>query len=82
MDMNNYVLEVVVRDRLAEMRARGEQSARVRAAGPEPRPLRFVLGQALIHLGWRLHGAARSSGMTIETIESESRKATHGAVHG
>ena len=79
MDMNNYVLEVVVRDRLAEMRARGEQSARVRAASPEPRPLRFVVGQALIDLGRRLHGATESSRMTIE---HESRKATHGAVHG
>jgi len=79
MDMNNYVLEVLVRDRLAEMRARGEQSARVRAVSPEPRPLRLVLGQALIHLGQRLHGAADSSRMTIEV---ESRKSTHGAVHG
>jgi len=79
MDMNNYVLEVVVRDRLAEMRARGEQSARVRAASREPRPLRSVIGQALIHLGRRLHGAAESSRITVE---SESRRTTRGAVHG
>jgi len=82
MDMNNYVLEVVVRDRLAEMRARGEQSARVRAASLEPRSLRFARGQALIDLGRRLHGAAESSRMKMEAIESKSKKATHGAVHG
>lgn len=79
MDMNNYVLEVVVRDRLAEMRARGEQLARVRAVSPEPRPLRLAIRQALIDLGRRFHGAAESSRMTIE---SESSETTHGAVHG
>ena len=79
MDMNNYVLEVVVRDRLAEMRARGEQSARIRAASPEPRSLRVVIGLALIHLGRRLHGAAESSRLTIEP---GSRESTRGAVHG
>ena len=32
MDVNTYVLEILVRDRLAEMRARGEQASRVKAA--------------------------------------------------
>jgi hypothetical protein len=32
MDVNTYVLEILVRDRLAEMRARGEQVGRVKAA--------------------------------------------------
>ena len=65
-DLSQRVLEVVVRDRLAGMRARGEQSARVRAASPERRSLRFVIGLALIHLGRRLHGAAESSRLTLE----------------
>jgi hypothetical protein len=35
MDVNTYVLEILVRDRLAEMRARAEQASRVRAARQE-----------------------------------------------
>jgi hypothetical protein len=76
MDVNNYVLEVLVRERLAEMRAKGEQSARLREAKPESRPLRFALGQALIRIGQRLHGP-QSARMPIE-----SKRSTHEAVRG
>ena len=84
MDMNEYVLEVLVRDRLADMRERGEQSYRVRAAKPESRPPRFAFGQALMQLGHRLRGVAGSSQVTTEAAGAvESRRpSTHGAVRG
>jgi hypothetical protein len=40
MDVNTYVLEILVRDRLAEMRARGEQASRVKAARQNWQPLK------------------------------------------
>ena len=73
MDMNDYVLGVLARERLAEMRARGERLSRIRAASQQPRRLRSALGQALVRLGKRLYGPGVSSRRTIET---------HGAVHG
>jgi hypothetical protein len=42
MDVNTYVLEILVRDRLAEMRARGEQASRVKAARQHWHPLRSI----------------------------------------
>lgn len=56
METNEYVLEVLARDRLAEMRAKGELSHRLRTGGPAARPLRVALGHALIRLGERLQG--------------------------
>lgn len=74
MEVNSYVLEVLVRERLAEMRARGERSNRVREAMGDAHSLRFVLGDALIRMGQRLHGTAP---MVIEPGRS-----THEAVRG
>lgn len=79
MDMNNYVIEFLVRDRLDEMRARGERLARVRAAGAESHSLRFALGNALIRLGQRLHGVVESSRMALD---AEPRESTNGTVRG
>jgi hypothetical protein len=56
MHMNEYALEVAVRDRLAELRAQAERSNRVRAVRPASRPLRVALGHALIRMGNRLLG--------------------------
>lgn len=39
MDVNTYMLEILIRDRLAEMRARGEQACRVKAARQSTEPL-------------------------------------------
>jgi hypothetical protein len=79
MDMNTYVIEFLVRDRLDEMRARGERLSRVRAARAESHRLRFALGNALIRLGQRLRGVVESSGMTLD---AEPRESTHGTVRG
>jgi hypothetical protein len=76
MDVNSYVLEVLVRERLAEMRAKGERLTRLREASGESRPLRFALGHALIRMGQRLRGARSSRTVT------EPRRSTHEPVRG
>ena len=82
MDMNEYALEVLVRDRLAEMRDEGERSSRIRAASPESRPLRLVLGHALIRMGDRLRGPGAPRVTTDAGGAVERRSSSHGAVHG
>jgi hypothetical protein len=58
MDLNLYALELVVRDRLARLRAEAALHALVAAPRARtPRPsLRARLGHALIGLGRRLRG--------------------------
>jgi hypothetical protein len=58
MDMNLYVAEWLVRERLAEARAAGVRSGLVHAATPRPRPVRVRLGRALVSLGRRLQSGA------------------------
>jgi hypothetical protein len=60
MDMNEYALEVLARNRMAELRAEGERTKRVRGVRPASRPLRIVLGHALIRTGRRLQGVPSS----------------------
>jgi hypothetical protein len=66
MQVNDYMLEVLMRDRLAEMRAQAERSNQVRAAKLPSRPFRAVLADALIRLGRRLGGVPVSSLPTID----------------
>jgi hypothetical protein len=64
MDMNEYALETLARDRLVELRAIGERATRVRGSALASRRLRAALGGVLIRLGHRLrhhHNALRSS---------------------
>jgi hypothetical protein len=56
MDMNEYVLEVLARDRLAELRATSNRVCRARATMAPSRPVRVAVGEALIRLGRRLQG--------------------------
>ena len=63
MDMNEYALEMIARDRQAEMREFIEGLDRARAAKPVSRPVRIVLGQVLIGIGRRLQGSHASSVM-------------------
>ena len=65
MDVNTYVLEILVRDRLAEMRARGEQANRVKAARQRAQPREsswaaIDSSRALQTEGSSQHGAVRS----------------------
>jgi hypothetical protein len=54
MDMNAYVMEVLSRHQLEELRAGAERQSQLREIAPA-RPLRVTLGLALIRLGtWAL----------------------------
>ena len=61
MDMNEYALEVLARDRLAELRANGERVIAASLGRRSPRPLRVAVGHALIRIGRRLQGPRRYS---------------------
>jgi hypothetical protein len=65
MEVNSYVFEVLVRER----------SNRVREAMGDAHSLRFALGDALIRMGQRLHGAAPPPMI-------EPGRSTHEAVRG
>jgi hypothetical protein len=69
MDMNLYVAEWLVRERLAQARAAGARSALVEAATAERRPVRVRLGTVLVSLGRRLQGGAARG---AEALAAES----------
>jgi hypothetical protein len=75
MDMNAYVLELVIFNRLAELRQRGERMGRLRQELPPARPLRVALGDALVRLGQRLQGVRDYS---LAALDARG----HGAVRG
>jgi hypothetical protein len=54
MDTNEYLIERLVRQRLAEAEATATRLALVAKASPPRAPLRVALGSALIRLGRRL----------------------------
>jgi len=54
MDMNVYVAEWLVKERIAEARAAGARSALLDAHRPPRPPMRVALGLALIRLGQRI----------------------------
>ena len=55
MDMNEYCLQMLTRERLRELRAAAHAEA-IRGLAHPRTPLRIVLGQALVRLGTRLAG--------------------------
>ena len=61
MDMNEYALELLARDRLAELRANGHRVSESRLGRRSSRPLRVAFGHALIRMGRRLQGTRRYS---------------------
>ena len=85
MDMNEYVLEVVTLSRIAELRAEAAEWHRVKAAtGPvkATRPLRAVVGDALIRLGMRLRaGTGRARRDRLHVAGAGARQ-SHGVVRG
>ena len=56
MEVNEYTLEILVREKLAEARAMTARRALVMGARPPRLPLRARVGAALIALGERLGG--------------------------
>ena len=59
MDINEYALEHLVRDRLSTLRAAALRQAMAAPAGTRP-GLRVWLGSALVHAGERLRAAAEA----------------------
>ncbi|HEY3097969.1 MAG TPA: hypothetical protein VGL14_03620 [Methylomirabilota bacterium] len=55
MDMNEYALETLARERLAELRAIGERATRLRVGTPASRPRR-VVRNIVVALRRRLYG--------------------------
>ena len=84
MDLNEYMLEVLARDRLAELREVAQRSHWPLAARPVSHPLRVALGRALIRIGRRLQGINGHSVRKIDAAGSvvARGKAAHGGVRG
>jgi hypothetical protein len=76
-DLNDYAVEIIVRERLAEMRAAAESSHLIRQAHPAANRLRIALGHALIRAGRRLKGVQGHGGAL-----ATRRRAASGAVRG
>ena len=53
MDVNDYLLAALTRERIDEMHTAARLAA-LRAAGGHPRPLRLVVGRLLVRVGNRL----------------------------
>ena len=58
MDMNVYVAEWLVRERIAEARTAGARDALIHAHRPPHQPMRVALGLVLIRLGQRIQSGA------------------------
>jgi hypothetical protein len=68
MDMNEYALEVLARNRLAELRTTSERVWWARATPVTSRPVRVALGDALVRLGRRLQGGRN----VVRDVEREA----------
>ena len=84
MDVNSYTLEIMVRDRLAEMRAMREQWSQINAARPESGRPRAALARALGRVAHLLRSVVVSAGRTGDAREATDpgRRPKHGAVRG
>jgi hypothetical protein len=60
MDLQEYTFEVVMRDRLAELRAEAALWHQPQVARPAPPPLRHTVGRALVRMGARLLAVRRA----------------------
>ena len=79
MEVNEYTLEILVREKLDDARAAAARRALVVGSRPPRVPLRARVGAALIALGERLGGATAPRAGTPAPRES---CATPGASHG
>ena len=84
MDVNGYTLEVMVRDRLAELRARGEQSSLISAARRQSGRPPAALARALGRLAQFLRGVTGSTRMAADAREAtdSGRRPNRGVVRG
>src|SRR5262245_46007446 len=56
MEMNEYVFDIMLRQRLAEIREEAEHSHQVRVTSMDSRAPRVALGHMLVRIGRRLQG--------------------------
>ena len=83
MHMNEYVLEALVRERLAEMRAEVARSNRVWTARQRSQSSRGTVLGALIGMRRRLHSLLASSPVSIDADPAKAEgTSSHGAVRG
>lgn len=82
MHMNDYVLEILTRERLAEMRAEGERSYRVWAARQASRSSRRAFGDVLGRIGRGLRSMVGYSLTTTGDSVRRERPSTHGGLRG
>jgi hypothetical protein len=61
MDLNMYLAEYWLKERMGEVRAAAMRDQLVQSLRMRRRPVRVALGQALMRLGQRLQGDARST---------------------
>jgi hypothetical protein len=61
MDSNDYLIDWLVRERLADAQNAASRAALIAVAHPSRGPLRVTLGTALIRLGRRLADAPTSA---------------------
>ena len=61
MDSNDYLIDWLVRERLADAQRAAKRAALISAANPSRAPLRVALGTALIRLGRRLADSPASA---------------------
>jgi len=77
MDLDDYAVAIIVRERLAQMRAAAESSHLIRPSHTVAHRLRVAMGDALIRAGRRLKGAHGHGGAL-----ATRRRAASGAVRG
>src|SRR5262249_36477182 len=87
MEMNEYIFDIMLRQRLDEIREAAEHSHHVRDTTLAPRPLRVALGQMLVRIGRRLQGLqdhriARTDAMRTRRAIPPQKGPSCGAVRG
>lgn len=66
MELNDYALEMLVRERLTELRTHAERRDRLHDTTPAAPPLRVMVGLALIRVGsWTLGSAHRALALRL-----------------
>jgi hypothetical protein len=73
MDMNDYVMNTIVRQRLDDIRADARRAVLAAALTPPRQPLRVTLGLTLVRLGRWLLGAEHG---VVSAPEPASRPAS------
>jgi hypothetical protein len=77
MDMNDYMLERMVRERISGLHADAERRHRLEAASSVSRRRRDTLGRALIRIRARLFGASSGADSLRSTLSDDIARPCH-----